>query len=44
LTVSGQIPGFAISDLEALAQQAKDTCPVSKLYASATITLQTNFR
>ena len=43
LTVSGHAPGSNIADLEAMALEAKDTCPVSKLFASATITLTTEF-
>lgn len=43
LTVSGNVPGFDAAELEELAERAKSTCPVSKLYSSATITLETNF-
>jgi osmotically inducible protein OsmC len=43
LTVSGHVPGMAVADLETMAEKAKDTCPVSKLYSSATITLSTDF-
>lgn len=43
LTVRGQAPGIASEDLEAMAQRAKETCPVSKLYSSAEITLTTDF-
>lgn len=43
LTVRGQAPGISREDLETMARRAKETCPVSKLYSSAEITLTTDF-
>ena len=39
LNVRGQVPGMDESTFVALATKAKETCPVSKLYSSAEITL-----
>lgn len=39
LTVRGQVPGMDAATFAELASKAKETCPVSKLYASAEITL-----
>jgi osmotically inducible protein OsmC len=39
LEVRGHVPGMDEATFVALAAQAKETCPVSKLYASAEITL-----
>ena len=39
LITRGQVPGMDESAFKALAEQSKATCPVSKLYSSATITL-----
>ena len=39
LVTRGRVPGLDDAGFAALAEQAKTTCPVSKLYASAQITL-----
>lgn len=39
LTARGTVPGMDEATFIALAEQAKATCPVSKLYSSADITL-----
>ena len=39
LSVRGQVPGMDESTFVTLATKAKETCPVSKLYSSAEITL-----
>lgn len=39
LTARGTVPGMDDATFARLAEQAKATCPVSKLYASADITL-----
>ncbi len=39
LNVRGHVPGMDEATFVALASQAKETCPVSKLYSSAEITL-----
>ncbi len=39
LITRGQVPGMDEDAFKALAEQSKATCPVSKLYSSATITL-----
>lgn len=39
LTTTGAVEGMAMETFVQLAQQAKATCPVSLLYASANITL-----
>lgn len=39
LTTRGHVPGMDEATFVALATKAKDTCPVSKLYSSADITL-----
>lgn len=39
LTARGTAPGLDAAQFAALAEQAKRTCPVSKLYSSAEITL-----
>ena len=39
LITRGQVPGMDEATFTALAEQSKATCPVSKLYSSATITL-----
>lgn len=39
LTTRGTVPGMDAATFAALAERAKATCPVSKLYSSAEITL-----
>jgi osmotically inducible protein OsmC len=43
LRVTGQVEGLSATELESLAEQAKDTCPVSRLFSSAKVTLVTEF-
>ena len=37
----GVVPGISLEEFQGYAQKAKETCPVSKLYSSAKITLET---
>lgn len=39
LTTRGQVPGIDDQTFQKLAEQAKDACPVSRLFQGATITL-----
>ena len=41
LVTTGTVPGMTAATFAQLAQQAKDTCPVALLYASANIFLET---
>lgn len=40
LSTEAQVPGIADSDFQQIAENARITCPVSKLFASAEISLQ----
>jgi lipoyl-dependent peroxiredoxin len=42
LTVSGSAQGVGAEDFAKIAQEAKDSCPVSKALAGTTISLQVN--